>query len=99
VSKFTRVHSQVQDLRRSGASTSDILQEALELYKVKHPKRHSFSYLHCWYLLHDVPRWAEGSFTEYRRPTIVVGSAGIQLQMAPASDLESNCVEVDVEIT
>jgi hypothetical protein len=54
VSKFTEIHS--QDLRCSGASTSDILQEALELYKVKHPKGHSFSYLHCWYLLRDVPR-------------------------------------------
>jgi hypothetical protein len=54
-------------------------------------------------LLRDIPRWAEGNFTEYRRPLIIVGSAGTQPQMAPTSDLESNLesdsVEIDVEIT
>jgi hypothetical protein len=72
---------------------------SIGVYKVKHPKGHSFSYLHCWYLLRNVPRWAEGSFTECRRLPIIVGSVGTQTQMAHASDLESDCVEVDVEMT
>ena len=40
VSKFTGVHSQVENLRRSGVFESDILDEALEHYKLKHPKGH-----------------------------------------------------------
>ena len=67
VSKFVGNCSQVEDLRRSGTSEADILVEALDLYKIKHPKGASFTYLHCWYLLKNVPRWAEGSMTENRR--------------------------------
>jgi hypothetical protein len=37
----------------------DVLQNALELYKVKHPKQHSFFFIHCWLVLKDVPRWME----------------------------------------
>lgn len=47
MSKFASVHSQVENLRRNGVSENDMLYEALELYKLKHPKRHSFTYLHC----------------------------------------------------
>jgi hypothetical protein len=46
VSKFVGVHSQVENLRRSGVSKSDILTKALELYKLKHPKGHAFTFLH-----------------------------------------------------
>ena len=67
VSKFARVHSQVENLRRSGVCKSDVLAEALELYKMKHPKSHNFTFLHCWYLLRNVPRWADSSVIEYRK--------------------------------
>jgi hypothetical protein len=43
-------------MRRSGVSESDLLAEALELYKLKHRKGHSFTYLHCWYFLRNVLR-------------------------------------------
>jgi hypothetical protein len=67
VSKFVGVHSHVEELRRSGASEADILVEALDLYKIKHPKGASFTYLHCWYLLRHVPRWAVGGISKSRR--------------------------------
>jgi hypothetical protein len=34
------------------------LQKALELYKSKHIKNQSFVFLHCWFLLKDVIKWA-----------------------------------------
>jgi hypothetical protein len=71
VSKFVGIHSQVENLRRNGVSESDILAEALELYKLKHPKGHSFTFLHCWYLLRSVPRWVDGSVTECRKFPVV----------------------------
>ena len=46
-----------------------------------------------------MPRWTEGSFAECRRPPSTVGSRRTQPQMAPVNDLESNCIEVDVETT
>ena len=48
-SKFVGVHSRVEILRRSGTHEADILVEALDLYKIKHPKGASFTYLQCWY--------------------------------------------------
>jgi hypothetical protein len=59
VAKFIGVHKQVSSCRESGSSPDDVLQNALELYKVKHPKQHSFVFLHCWLILKEVPRWME----------------------------------------
>jgi hypothetical protein len=59
IAKFIGVHSQVLGCRQSGTSSDDLLQNALELYKVKHPKQQSFIFLHCWLVLKDVPRWME----------------------------------------
>jgi hypothetical protein len=47
VAKFIGVYNQILGLRESGASLDDVLQNALELYKVKHPKQHSFFFIHC----------------------------------------------------
>jgi hypothetical protein len=95
VSKFAGVHSQVQNLRRSGVSESDMLSESLELYKQKHPKGHSFTYLHCWYFLREVPRWAEGSATECRKSSRVRAQGRGVREMPHFSDLESECASVD----
>ena len=45
--------------RESGSSFDDLLENALELYKVKHPKQRSFIFSHCWLMLRDVPCWME----------------------------------------
>ena len=53
----------MENLRRSSVSESDILAEALELYKLKHLKDHSFSffYIASIYKQKNVPRWTDGS--------------------------------------
>jgi hypothetical protein len=59
VSKFIGVYNQVVACRESGTSADDVLQNALELYKVKHPKQLCFVFIHCWLILKDIPRWME----------------------------------------
>ena len=59
VVKFVRVYKQVNLCCKSGSSFDNILENALELYKVKHPKQQSFIFFHCWLLVGDVPRWME----------------------------------------
>jgi hypothetical protein len=59
VSKFVSAYGHVFNNAESGKSDEDILQDALELYKVRHAKGHPFVYLHCWLLLQDYPRWME----------------------------------------
>ena len=61
VAKFVAVHSQVLNLKESGTSLEDVLQRALELYRVKHPKQQGFLYLHCWTILKDIPRWFDSA--------------------------------------
>ena len=48
VAKFVAVHSQVLNLKESGTSLEDVLQRALELYRVKHPQQQGFLYIYCW---------------------------------------------------
>jgi hypothetical protein len=91
VSKFVGVHLQVENLRRSGVSESDILTEALDLYKLKHPKGHAFTFLHCWYLLRKVPKWADGSITECKKSSRVPAQGRRCREMPPYSDPESEC--------
>jgi hypothetical protein len=98
VSKFAGVHSQVENLRRSGVSVSDILVEALELYKLKHPKGYFFTYFHCWYLLRNVPRWADGSVTEcMKSPRVLVQVRGCR-EMLHSSEFESDSASLDPPI-
>jgi hypothetical protein len=61
VAKFVVVHSQVLNLKESGTSLEDVLQRALELYRVKHPKQQGFLYIHCWTILKDIPRWFDSA--------------------------------------
>jgi hypothetical protein len=90
-----RVHSQVENLRRSGFSESNILAEALEHYKLKHPKGHSFTFLYCWYLLRNVPRWVDFSVTECRKSQRVPAQGRGYREMPHSSELESECAFPD----
>jgi hypothetical protein len=47
VSKFCAVYGHCYDNRESGRSLDDILQAALELYKVQQARNQPFVYLHC----------------------------------------------------
>jgi hypothetical protein len=53
--KFAGVYKAVSDCQESGTSLGDVMQRALDLYKVKHPKQSPFVFLHCWTLLREVP--------------------------------------------
>lgn len=59
VSKFISIYGHCYTIRESGTSLDDVLQNALDLYKVKDAKQRSFVFLHCWLLLKDCPRWME----------------------------------------
>ncbi|KAG0572950.1 hypothetical protein KC19_VG137000 [Ceratodon purpureus] len=60
VSKFIGVYSQVVRLNRSGSSVGDTMRRAHELYRTKNNKGLDFQFEHCWLLLKDHPKWAEG---------------------------------------
>jgi hypothetical protein len=59
VAKFIGVYNQVFGCRESGTSLDDVLQKALELYKIKHLKQLCFVFIHYWLVLKDVPHWME----------------------------------------
>ena len=60
VSKFCGIYSQIQRLHKSGSSDADTLRDAKELYRQKNRKNSDFLFEHCWLLLKDCPRWADG---------------------------------------
>ena len=59
VSKFCGVYKFVLLLREFGTLAEDILDCALDLYRVRHLKQQAFVFVHCWRLLKDIPRWAD----------------------------------------
>jgi hypothetical protein len=69
VEKFDGCYGAVLALNEAGTSVEDVLRRALELYKLKHPKGLSFSFIHCWLLLKDIPKWAETSLTDEKKTT------------------------------
>jgi hypothetical protein len=46
-------------MKELGVSSNDMLEWALQLYKVKHLKQQPFVFQHCWFILKDVPRWSK----------------------------------------
>jgi len=38
-------------------SQNDTLLKAMELYKLKHPKHMNFTFMNCWLVFKDVPKW------------------------------------------
>jgi hypothetical protein len=72
IAKFIGVLKQVVSLNRNGTSKEDLLIMAKELYRTKRPKNVDFQFEHCWLLVKDYPRWADGwssSSTPSKRKT------------------------------
>jgi hypothetical protein len=67
VGKFCGVWKQVVALNESGTSEQDMIGRALDIYKQRLKEKRSFGYMHCWVILHDIPRWMEGPREEARR--------------------------------
>jgi hypothetical protein len=86
----------VEDQRRSGTFDVDILEDSLELYTLKHPKESFLTFLHCWQLVLNVPKWAEGCIVKCKKTPLLAKSSR---QMAPGSESESDCVEVEIVAT
>ena len=60
VSVFCGVYSQVLRLNKSGTSPEDTLRRSRDLYLQKSAKKQEFAFEHCWLLLKDHPKWADG---------------------------------------
>ena len=60
VSKFCGIYNQIQRLHKSGISVADTMRDAKELYRQKNAKNADFIFEHCWLLLKDCSRWADG---------------------------------------
>ncbi len=58
VAKFVGVYNSIFVLNQKGKFLEDILQKALDLFTVKHPKTNSFLFIHYWLVLKDVPKWS-----------------------------------------
>ncbi len=37
----------------------DMFYKALEFFKMKHPKKGSFAFIHYWFIFKDILRWAK----------------------------------------
>ena len=59
MSKFCGVYKSVLSLNQSGTSLEDVLERALDLYKVLHPKQQLFLFVHCWRILKDFLQWSD----------------------------------------
>ena len=60
VSKFCGIYNQIERLHKSGSNAADTMRDAKELYRQKSAKNTDFLFEHCWLLLKDCPRWADG---------------------------------------
>ena len=87
VSKFIGIFAQVLKLNKSGSNASDTSKRAHELYRIKHAKGFDFGFEHCWILLKDHSKWADG-WTQLKPPT--------PKKKVVSCDLEFDYVEVDV---
>ncbi len=48
----------VMAMNESKSSQNDTLLKPMELYKFKHPKHMNFTFINCWLVFKDVPKWA-----------------------------------------
>ena len=60
VGKFIGAYNQIKRLNKSGSKESDIIRMAKDLYRTKTAKNTEFMFEHCWELVKDFPRWADG---------------------------------------
>jgi hypothetical protein len=63
VAKFIGAYNQVKRLNKSGTKEADIIRMAKDLYRTKSAKDTDFMFEHCWELVEDFPRWADGVTT------------------------------------
>ena len=99
VSSFCGVYAQVLRLNKSGTSVSDTLRRARELYQQKSAKKQEFAFEHCWLLLKDHPKWADGwsapkATSSMRVPAASASSPGNQCDPGRSS---GGCVQSDAE--
>ena len=63
--KFNACVKKIRDLNESGTSEADIIHKALTLYKTEHGKNKKFfSFMHCWAVVKDLPRFFEPGRTD-----------------------------------
>lgn len=60
VSSFCGIYGQMLRLNKSGTSAADTLRRSRELYWHKNANKADFAFEHCWHLLKDHPKWADG---------------------------------------
>jgi hypothetical protein len=60
IGKFIMYHKQIVALNKTGVSAADIVKMAKDLYRLKHVKGHDFIFEHCWVLVREFPKWADG---------------------------------------
>ena len=66
--KFIGAYNQIKRLNKSGSKEADLIRMAKDLYRTKSPKNTEFMFEHCWELVKDFPRWADG-VSPSRQPT------------------------------
>jgi hypothetical protein len=60
VGEFIGCHKQVTKNKPTGTSAADIIRLAKIMFRVKSAKGCQFTFEHCWVLVKDFPRWADG---------------------------------------
>ena len=60
VGKSIGAYNQIKRLNKSGTKEADIIRMAKDLYRTKTAKNIEFMFEHCWELVKDFPRWADG---------------------------------------
>jgi hypothetical protein len=58
VTKFVGHYITMLVVCESRTGTEDTFQKAFDLYKTKHPNHQTFTFIHAWYVLKDIPQWA-----------------------------------------
>ncbi len=70
VAKFIRHYTTMLALCELGIGIEDTLRKAPNLYKTKHPKHQTFTFIHVWYVLKNILQWAD--LQEERKKTSLV---------------------------
>jgi DNA-binding transcriptional ArsR family regulator len=98
VGKFIGAYNQIKKLNKSGTKEADIIRMAKDLYRTKTAKNIEFMFEHCWELVKDFPRWADGvspsrQTTPSRR---LSGSSDHESQSGSQVDTQKSVSAVDI---
>ncbi|XP_024401721.1 uncharacterized protein [Physcomitrium patens] len=88
VAKFIENYGAVRAEAESGTSSEEMLQKALELYRSRHPSNQSFTFIHCWLVLKDAPRWKDAREDVRKTPPVKRKNPGA------STDLDKGEVEM-----